>query len=30
MDICNHHIFGLIIFFVVVVIGIVSVIREEK
>jgi len=30
MDICNNHIFGLIIFFVVVVIGIVSVIREEK
>jgi len=30
MDICNNHLFGLIIFFVVVVIGIVSVIREEK
>ena len=30
MDICNNHLFGLIIFFVVVVIGIVSVIKEEK
>ena len=30
MDICNHHLFGLIIFFVVVVIGIISVIKEEK
>jgi len=30
MDICNNHLFGLIIFFVVVVIGIISVIREEK
>ena len=29
MDICNNHLFGLIIFFVVVVIGIVSVIRSE-
>jgi len=30
MDICNNHLFGLIIFFTVVVIGIISVIREEK
>jgi len=30
MDICNHHLFGLIIFFAVVVIGIISVIKEEK
>ena len=30
MDICNHHLFGLIIFFVVVVIGIISIIKEEK
>ena len=30
MDICNHHLLGLIIFFVVVVIGIISVIKEEK
>jgi len=30
MDICNNHLFGLIIFFVVVIIGIISVIKEEK
>lgn len=30
MNICNHHFFGLIIFFVVVIIGIISVIKEEK
>ena len=30
MNICDHHLFGLIIFFVVVIIGIVSVIMEEK
>ena len=30
MNICNHHLFGLIIFFVVVIIGIISVIMEEK
>jgi hypothetical protein len=30
MNICNHHLFGLIIFFVVVAIGIISVIREER
>ena len=30
MDICNNHLFGLIIFFAVVVIGIISVIKEEK
>jgi len=30
MNICNHHLLGLIIFFVVVIIGIVSVIMEEK
>jgi hypothetical protein len=30
MDICNNHLFGLIIFFVVVVIGIISVIKEEN
>jgi len=29
MDVCNHHLFGLIIFFVVVIIGIISVIKEE-
>jgi hypothetical protein len=30
MDICNNHLFGLIIILAVVVIGIISVIREEK
>ena len=30
MDICNNHIFGLIIFFVVVILGVISVIKEEK
>jgi len=30
MNICNHHLFGLIIFFAVVIIGIISVIQEEK
>ena len=30
MNICNHHLLGLIIFFVVVIIGIISVIMEEK
>tara|TARA_R110002051_G_scaffold173746_2_gene244051 strand:+ start:429 stop:542 length:114 start_codon:yes stop_codon:yes gene_type:complete len=30
MNICNHHLFGLIILFVIVIIGIVSVIMEEK
>jgi hypothetical protein len=30
MNICDHHLLGLIIFFVVVIIGIVSVIMEEK
>jgi len=30
MDICNNHLFGLIIFFVVVIIGIISTIKEEK
>jgi len=30
MDICNNHLFGLIIFFAVVVIGIISVINKEK
>jgi len=30
MNICNHHLFGLIIFFVVVIIGIISIIKEEK
>ena len=30
MDICNHHLFGLIIILAVVVIGIISVIKEEK
>ena len=30
MNKCNNHLFGLIIFFVVVVIGIISVIKEEK
>ena len=29
MDICNNHLFGLIIFFAVVVVGIISVIKEE-
>jgi hypothetical protein len=30
MNICNHHLFGLIIFFVVVIVGIISIIKEEK
>jgi hypothetical protein len=30
MDICNNHLFGLIIFFVIVVMGIVSMIKENK
>ncbi len=30
MNICNNHLFGLIIFFVVVVLGIVSVRKEER
>ena len=30
MNICNHHLFGLIIILAVVVIGIISVIKEEK
>ena len=30
MDICNNHLFGLIIILAVVVIGIISVIKEEK
>lgn len=30
MNICNHHLFGLIILFVVVAIGIISVIKEER
>ena len=30
MDICNNHLFGLIIFFAVVVVGIISVIKEEN
>jgi len=30
MDICNHHLFGLIIILAVVVVGIISVIKEEK
>ena len=30
MDICNHHLFGLIIILAVLVIGIISVIKEEK
>ena len=30
MDICNNHLFGLIIFFAVVIIGIISTINEEK
>jgi len=30
MDICNNHLFGLLIFFAVVVIGIISVINKEK
>ena len=30
MNICNHHLFGLIVLFAVVVIGIISVIREER
>jgi hypothetical protein len=30
MNICDHHLLGLIIFFVVVIIGIVSVIMEKK
>jgi hypothetical protein len=30
MDICNNHLFGLIIFFVVIAAGIVSVIRGEN
>ena len=30
MNICDHHFFGLIIFFAVVIIGIISVIKEEK
>jgi|APSaa5957512576_1039674.scaffolds.fasta_scaffold278480_2 hypothetical protein len=30
MNICNHHLFGLVIFFAVVIIGIISVIKEEK
>jgi len=30
MDICNNHLLGLLIFFAVVVIGIISVINKEK
>ena len=30
MNICNNHLFGLIIILAVVVIGIISVIKEEK
>ena len=30
MNRCNHHLFGLVIFFAVVIIGIISVIKEEK
>ena len=30
MNICNHHFFGLIILLVVVAIGIISVIKEER
>ena len=30
MNICNHHLFGLIIILAVLVIGIISVIKEEK
>ena len=30
MNICNHHLFGLIVLFAVVAIGIISVIREER
>jgi hypothetical protein len=30
MDICNNHLFGLIIIIAIAVIGIISVIRDEK
>jgi hypothetical protein len=30
MNICNHHLLGLIIFFAVVIVGLISVIKEEK
>jgi len=30
MNICNNHLLGLIIFFVVVILGVISVIKEEK
>ena len=30
MNICEHHLFGLAILFVVVLLGIISVIREER
>ena len=30
MNICDHHLFGLIILFVIVLLGVVSVIREER
>ena len=30
MNICDHHLFGLIILFVIVLLGVISVIREER
>ena len=30
MNICNHHLFGFILFFIVVIIGIISTIKEEN
>tara|TARA_R110000787_G_scaffold81461_4_gene176608 strand:+ start:490 stop:591 length:102 start_codon:yes stop_codon:yes gene_type:complete len=30
MNICNHHLFGFILFFIVVIIGIISTIKEGK
>ena len=30
MNICDHHLFGLIILFVIVLLGVISVIKEER